>query len=52
VAAAPNPRDTIGRFEQAGATWWIELCSDTPDEEHARVRALTRRTVVNGGSRL
>lgn len=34
-----DPRGTIGRFEDAGATWWVELCSDTPDEERDRIRA-------------
>ena len=34
-----DPRATISRFEDAGATWWVELCSDTPDEERDRIRA-------------
>ena len=34
-----DPRGTISRFEDAGATWWIELCSGTPGEERDRIRA-------------
>jgi alkanesulfonate monooxygenase SsuD/methylene tetrahydromethanopterin reductase-like flavin-dependent oxidoreductase (luciferase family) len=34
-----DPRGTISRFEDAGATWWIELCSDTPEQERDRIRA-------------
>jgi alkanesulfonate monooxygenase SsuD/methylene tetrahydromethanopterin reductase-like flavin-dependent oxidoreductase (luciferase family) len=34
-----DPRGTIARFENAGTSWWVELCSDTPQEERDRIRA-------------
>jgi alkanesulfonate monooxygenase SsuD/methylene tetrahydromethanopterin reductase-like flavin-dependent oxidoreductase (luciferase family) len=39
LAGDRDPHATISRFEDAGATWWVELCSDTPDEERDRIRA-------------
>jgi alkanesulfonate monooxygenase SsuD/methylene tetrahydromethanopterin reductase-like flavin-dependent oxidoreductase (luciferase family) len=33
-----DPGGTISRFENAGATWWVELCSDSPSEERERIR--------------
>jgi alkanesulfonate monooxygenase SsuD/methylene tetrahydromethanopterin reductase-like flavin-dependent oxidoreductase (luciferase family) len=38
LAGDQDPRGTISRFEDAGATWWIELCSDTPEQECDRIR--------------
>jgi hypothetical protein len=38
VADDIDPAATISRYEQAGATWWAELCSDTPDEQRRRIR--------------
>jgi alkanesulfonate monooxygenase SsuD/methylene tetrahydromethanopterin reductase-like flavin-dependent oxidoreductase (luciferase family) len=38
VSAADDPGRVLAGYERAGATWWIELCADTPDEERARIR--------------
>jgi alkanesulfonate monooxygenase SsuD/methylene tetrahydromethanopterin reductase-like flavin-dependent oxidoreductase (luciferase family) len=39
LTGATDPIGTIERFENAGATWWIELCSDSPVEERERILA-------------
>jgi alkanesulfonate monooxygenase SsuD/methylene tetrahydromethanopterin reductase-like flavin-dependent oxidoreductase (luciferase family) len=38
ISGAGQPVDALVRYEQAGATWWVELCSDTPEQERDRIR--------------
>jgi alkanesulfonate monooxygenase SsuD/methylene tetrahydromethanopterin reductase-like flavin-dependent oxidoreductase (luciferase family) len=38
ISHAGQPADALARYEQAGATWWVELCSDTPEQERDRIR--------------
>jgi alkanesulfonate monooxygenase SsuD/methylene tetrahydromethanopterin reductase-like flavin-dependent oxidoreductase (luciferase family) len=37
ASAVGNP-EGIAEYEKAGATWWVELCSDTPADELDRIR--------------
>jgi hypothetical protein len=37
-SGAGQPAGALARYEQAGATWWVELCSDTPEQERDRIR--------------
>lgn len=38
ISRAGQPADALASYEQAGATWWVELCSDTPEQERDRIR--------------
>lgn len=38
ISRSNRPADVVARYEQAGATWWVELCADTPDEQRYRIR--------------
>ena len=46
VSGDHDPSGTIARFEQAGATWWLELCADTPRE--SEIASAARPAALRG----
>jgi alkanesulfonate monooxygenase SsuD/methylene tetrahydromethanopterin reductase-like flavin-dependent oxidoreductase (luciferase family) len=39
VSGDRDPQRTLARYAEAGATWWVELCADTPDAQRRRILA-------------